>query len=184
MCDISVLSRVADQVSRQWSRRVPWIDRSELVQECWAAMLPALESYRPEAGDLGGYVSRCAYRACKRLVASTAAPASAAHRESWRSQVARRASDEALLCHQAEQASAQDQLEAEERRLALAALVAELLAQSRNSEAVTAILLAGEHPAEVAERMGLKQANIERAASTAREQIMAVAMKRRLVEVL
>lgn len=158
MCE-RTMANVAGQVASKFTRSYPWIDRGELIQECWVAMLPALEHYQPELGTLDTYLFRCALRACRLMVwrLGTAAnvPARATSNQQLGSHLSARAGVEALECMETPAQDPETALAEAQRRHALAQLVAQYLVEGRDSEAVAAVLLQGEAVREVAPKHGL-----------------------------
>lgn len=155
----AVLSRVAVQVARSYHRTHPWLSVEEIQSEAWVTMLESLPKYRPEAGDLGGYLYRCAARAakvmCWRLSAAANVPERSATLEVVR-EVRRQTEqvDVALMLPDLA-ADADVALDRARRASVLAQVVAEHLASSRHAEAVLAVLTGEAKSSEAAEAAGI-----------------------------
>lgn len=146
----ALLSRIAGETSHTYHRTHPWLDREELKQEAWVAMLQALPLHAPESGPLAAYLATCAYRACKRLCWRMSVPANVPASSATPQKIARlRAStveESALAVVPEAQGTAAEQMETIEQREALAQLVADCLAQEREPDAIRAVIY-GEMPA-------------------------------------
>lgn len=146
----ALLSRIAGETSHTYHRTHPWLDREELKQEAWVAMLQAMPLHVAESGPLAAYLATCAYRACKRLCWRMSVPANVPMSSATPQKIARlRAStveESALEVLPGNQGTAAEQLESIEQREALAQLVAECLAQEREPDAIRAVIY-GEMPA-------------------------------------
>lgn len=158
MSEPEVMSRVAAQVAARFCRSYAWVDKADLIQEAWVAMLPAKAAWDASKGDLGGYLYKTAQRACRLLVWRLGAAANVPERQAATSSIqpllSARAGVEALECVAAGE-TAEELLGAAEERAALSRLVARYLAEGRDGEAVAAVLLGGEKPKAVGERLGM-----------------------------
>lgn len=167
----SDLAPIARQAAAAISRTHSWMDRSELEQEAWAAMLAALPHVDPQGVNAKGYLYRAALRAVKHAAWSASMPVSMSERsrspERVRSMKAAAVPVEEL-CSLAAPVPSVDALVAQkERRDRLAALVAEKLASGREAEAVSAVLCGDLEPAEAAEAYGLETRRLYRATEAA-----------------
>lgn len=169
---------VARQVAGAYARRCPWVDREELEQEAWAAMLSALPGYDAARGELGGYLYGTAQRAV--------------HRHAWRQgsslticprnggdlpalvRAAQRASVAAETCAlgQDDARDAEERLDRARLTARAVALVGELLPKQRERRAVLAVL-AGEASATVAEVYRVPQAWLYQATYRVRRSLRA-----------
>lgn len=173
----AVLSRVATQVARSYHRTHPWLDAADLQNEAWLAMLEALPRYQPEAGDLGGYLYRCAARAAKRLCWRLSVAANVPENGRAPAVVARlrKASvgEDVLATVAVEQDAADVALDKVKRDLVLTQVVAEHLAAGRHGEAVRAVLTGEAKSADVAEAAGIPVTALYEATKLAKRRMAA-----------
>lgn len=165
------LAPIARQAAAAIARTHSWLDRSELEQEAWAAMLGALPHVDPQGVNAKGYLYRAALRAVKQAAWGLSMPVTMPERarspERVRALTAAAAPEE-TLCAVAAAVPAVDAVVAQkERRDRLAALVAHKLAHGRESEAVSAVLCGDLEPAEAAEAYGLETRRLYRATEAA-----------------
>lgn len=150
----AVLSRVATQVARSYHRTHPWISVEEIQSEAWVAMLEALPKFNPDAGDMGGYLYRCASREAKKLCWRLSVAANVPERSATPKLVStlRQATtgEVALMAVAAEDERADERLNSLRSREALAQIVAEYLAAGQEGEAVRAVLYGEAKSAEAA----------------------------------
>ena len=182
----ATLTDACRQAARAIHKTNRWLAFDDLLQEATAAGLEALPRFDADRGTaLGGYLYSAAFRASKRLAWNAASVVPESDRAPTLEGIARQKAasvdDKAIAERSTEGLTADQLMEAADRRAVVAQVVADHLASGREGEAVKAVLF-GDMPArEAAATFGLDVRAIYRATEKAKRQMRT---DRRLMEVL
>jgi DNA-directed RNA polymerase specialized sigma24 family protein len=182
----SILTDACRQAARAIHKTNRWLSFDDLVQEATAAALVALPKFDATRGTaLGGYLYMAAFRASKRLAWNASSVVPESDRAPTLQGIARQkgmsVDDKVIGDRAAEGLTADQLLEAANRRAVVAQVVAAHLAADRHGEAVRAVLF-GEMPArEAAAAFGLDVRVLYKATEKARLNLKS---DRRLMELL
>lgn len=182
----ATLTAACRQAARAIHKTNRWLAFDDLLQEATAAALEALPKFDADRGTpLGGYLYTAAFRASKRLAWNAAGVVTESDRAPTLEGIARQKAssvDEKAIAERSTEGLTADQMmEAADRRAVVAQVVAEHLAADRHGEAVRAVLF-GEMPArEAAAMFGLDVRVLYKATEKAKLRLKA---DRRLMEVL
>lgn len=161
--DFATCTKIAEIVTKRYSRTYSWVPRSDLQQEAWVAMLEALPRYDSSRSTLDGFLYVTANTALMHLTWSATA---AVHiprniRNKHTISAGKGVTADGVLESQvSQQASVTDQYEEQELRQVVAQVVAEHLADGREGEVMAAVLSGELTTAQGAEALGIQRNNL------------------------